>query len=368
MNREIRLISLCFVLPVSSAFTEEAKVMPKQVGRFYVAPTLAFASGAFDEDGKYEAYGSGEGSLQAFNLGFVLEYGINDWVSGAIQWAPGVTVWSDVDTSIGNPNIGNTDDINANGMADLFLGAKVQLAGEKAPIKSSLFRFCIAPGVKIPMPGPNYREQAGNIANGDPVTAANQDKHVLGVGFRSYFDYLVNERFTVNLYCEFLGYPLKGGMKSAGMQEYIVASGIDSFRAQSSAFAQYLSYGEVDYGYDLTFEIEPAYSFPLAQGITFTAGLPVNYKTSPGKKYDIQIDDMLKSDPNPVISGTANALAAASDDEGTTGIFSIKPQVTVFFTNFKLPTEFRLTYTAPLAGLRQRATHSVTLQTRFYFR
>jgi hypothetical protein len=363
MKREICLTALFFVLAVSGAFTEEAKVMPKQVGRFYVAPTLAFASGDFNEDGEYEAYGSGEGSLQAFNLGFVLEYGINDWVSGAVQWAPGATVWSDVDTKVGA-----SDDINANGLADLFLGAKVQFVGEKAPLKSSLFRFSIAPGVKVPMLGPNYGDQYGNVAKGDPVTAANQDKHVLGVGFRSYFDYLINDRFTVNLYCEFLGYPLKGGMKSAGLEEYMVASGIDSFQAQLPALAQYLSYGDVDYGYELTFEVEAAYSFPLAQGITFTAGLPLNYKTSPGKKYDIQIDDMLINNPIPAISGPANDLAAASEDEGATGIFSIKPQVTVFFTNFKLPTEFRLTYTAPLAGLRQRATHSVTLQSRFYFR
>jgi hypothetical protein len=107
MKWGICLIALGFVLVMPNIFAEEAKVMPKQVGRFYVAPTLAFAPGAFDEDGEYEVYDSGEGSLRAFNLGFALEYGINDWISGAIQWAPGVTVWSDVDTKIPLSGVGH---------------------------------------------------------------------------------------------------------------------------------------------------------------------------------------------------------------------------------------------------------------------
>jgi hypothetical protein len=48
--------------------------MPKQVGRFYIAPTFAFAPGAFDEDGKYEAYDSGEGSLFKLPTEFRLSY------------------------------------------------------------------------------------------------------------------------------------------------------------------------------------------------------------------------------------------------------------------------------------------------------
>jgi hypothetical protein len=354
MKRRICLIVLGFVLVVSGAFAEEAKVMPKQVGRFYVAPTFAFAPGAFDKDGEYEAYDSEEGFLKAFNLGFVFEYGINDWISGAVQWAPGATVWSDVDMA-------SDSSVNTNGVADLFVGAKIQLAGEKAPITTSRLRFSIAPGVKIPLPGPNYSEQLKNKANEDPVTAANQDKHVLGMGFRTYFDYLINERFTVNLYCEFLGYPLKGGMKNAGLEEYYIASTIDSLPGGV------VSYGGVAYGYDLTLEIEPSYSFPLSQGTTLTLGLPLNYKTSPGKDYDIQID---RTNPmSPAIKQYIDSIDGFIDEgEGTTGIFSVKPQVTIFFTGLKLPTEFRLTYTAPLAGLRERALHSITLQTRFYFR
>jgi hypothetical protein len=341
--------ALGFVLAVSGAFTEEAGVMPKRVGRFYIAPAFAFAPGAFDKDGKYETYKGGKGFLRAFNLGFAFEYGINDWISGAVQWAPGATVWSDVDMKIMS-----SDTINTNGLADIFVGAKLQLAGEKAPLKTSLFRFSIAPGVKIPLPGPNYHDQYKNMARGDPVTAANQDKHVLGLGFRSYFDYLINERFTVNLYLEFLGYPVKGRMKEAGIQEYLIAAGIDSLPNNA------ISYGDLAYGYDLTFEIEPSYALPLSPGITLTAGLPLNYKTGPGKDYDIQFD-------------RADTMFAAmksfiDDNEGTTGLFSLRPQVTIFFTHFKLPTEFRLSCTAPLAGLRQRALHSVTLQTRFYFR
>jgi hypothetical protein len=367
MKRRICLIVLGFVLVVSGVYAEEAKVMPKQVGRFYVAPTFAFAPGEFDKDGEYEAYDSGEGSVRAFNLGFALEYGINDWISGALQWAPGVTVWSDVDQSIPIGTETSDSSVNANGVADLFAGAKIQLVGEKAPIKTSLFRFCIAPGVKIPLPGPDYSDQARNAANGDPVTAANQDKHVLGVGFRTYFDYLINERFTVNLYAEFLGYPLKGEMKDAGYGEYAIATAIDAARGYNLDF----SYGDVTYNYDLTFEIEPAYSFPLAQGITFTAGLPLNYKTSPGKEYDIHYDIQSIDPTHPLYQparGTAAAVDTFKGTTGTTGVFSVKPQLTVFFTNFKLPTEFKLTYSAPLSGLRERATHSLTLQARLYFR
>jgi hypothetical protein len=355
MKWRICLIALGFVLVMPGVFAEEAKVMPKQVGRFYIAPTFAFAPGEYDKDGEYEAYDSEEGSLEAFNLGFALEYGINDWISGAIQWAPGVTIWSDVDVDMG----GSESTFNVNGLADLFVGAKIQLAGEKAPIQTSRLRFSIAPGVKIPMPGPNYKDQAGNLAKGDPVTAANQGKHVLGLGFRTYFDYLINERFTVNLYCELLGYPLKGGMRNAGLTEYMLANAIDGARASGAD----ISYGGVTYNYDLTFEIEPSYSFPLSQGTTLTLGLPFNYKTSPGNEYDINYG------PGLVASGSVDGLIDTIDElEGTSHLFSVKPQVTIFFTGLKLPTELRLTYTAPLAGLYNSALHSVTLQTRFYFR
>lgn len=343
------LLGILFCLAASLVFAEDAKVMPGRVGRVYVAPTFAFANGAFDKDGEYQEYGDGGGDLKALNLGFAAEYGIIDWITAAVQWAPGWTPWSDVDSA-------QADKVNVNGLADIFVGVKLQLVGENAPVKTSRFRLALGPGVKIPLPGPDFEEEAKNMAAGEEVIAGNQDKHVLGAGGRGYLDYIVNEYFFINLYSEFIYYPIKGDLKKAGLTEYATVATVTGALMTSGAPLTGIPDVKVDYGYDLTFELEPVFTLPLAEGISFSAGLPVNYKLTPGKKYDVDVPD---------------AFQGAFTDQletGNTYLLSLKPNVSVFFTGLKLPTEFKLSYALPILGKNERATHSITLQAKLYFR
>ncbi|MDR2144235.1 MAG: hypothetical protein LBP29_07690, partial [Treponema sp.] len=90
MKKIIALGLVCFLCGTAFVSGDDAKVMPGRVGRIYFAPSFGFANGAYDEDGKYETYDSGEGAMKLFNLGFALEYGVINWVTAAVQWAPGV--------------------------------------------------------------------------------------------------------------------------------------------------------------------------------------------------------------------------------------------------------------------------------------
>ncbi|MFP3040950.1 hypothetical protein LQZ19_03905 [Treponema primitia] len=358
MKKALSLGLLILLLGSISLFADDAKVMPARLGRFYLAPTYAFGPGVYDwtnpstgkKESGYHSYDDDEGALKsAFNLGFALEYGIIDWITGAIQWAPGVTIASDVDAAVG------TSDVNANGLADIFVGGKIQIIGENAPVKSSQLRFAVGPGVKIPLPGPDFKEQAKNATKGDDVTASNGDYHVLGAGARLYFDYLINKNFFIDLYSEFLFYPIKQDLEESGFKEYKTLEGYKASFANADA--------EVSYGYDLTFELEPAFTTTIspAKPIIFTAGLPINYKYTPGKSYSVS------GIPVPAY---ATAFEKALDAIGgdPTQILTLKPNVSFFFLSWPLPTEFKLSYSVPVWGENLMAKHSITLQVKAYFR
>jgi hypothetical protein len=335
MKKIAILLVLCFLGGTMFLSADDASVLPARVGRVYLTPTFAFANGGYDTDGAYKSYGDGEGTMRGFLLGAALEYGILDWISAAVQWTPGWMAASDVDTELGD------SDVNINGVTDLFIGGKFQIVGEKAPVQTSMFRWSLATGIKVPFPGPDYEEQAKNAGKGNAVTAANQDRHVLGLGVRSYFDYVVNENFYLDLYGEFIGYPVKGKLSESGLTEYGIIQNLKGAQIEYS--------DEVDYGFDLTLELEPVYSLPLAQGVRFTAGLPLTYQFSPAKKYDINI-------------------SVSELDEDSSHALNLKPSVAFFFTDFLLPTELKLNYSAPIAGNNKMATHSLTLQIKVYFR
>ena len=55
-----------------------------------------------------------------------IEFGVTDWMSAAVQWAPGWNVWSEFD----NPGIWLDDNAGTNGPFDVFAGAKIQVLDE----------------------------------------------------------------------------------------------------------------------------------------------------------------------------------------------------------------------------------------------
>jgi len=320
------------------------------VGRLYLAPFYLFGDQAFDNDGSRV---STHAKLQMFNIGAAIEFGFTQWITAALQWTPGYNVWSDIDMTLPHPN----SSANISDMGDLFAGAKLQLVGSAAPFRSEAIRLAFAPGVKIPLPGPDYKKQVENLAKGNDVTVSGLDKHVLGVGLRSYFDFIVNENFFVNLYNEFIYYPVKGDLKDAGFTEYMTLNTVNAALAPMGSSVK----GEVDYGFDCTFEIEPAFSMNIAPLIQFNAGLPVSYKVAPPKVYHF------KGTGPAGAAGEGNMEVALPEGE-MSHLLSVKPNASVFFMGWVLPVEFKLVYTAPLWGKNTQANNIINFQVRAYFK
>ena len=368
---------------------EDAIVMPGRVGRVYVVPSYVGMPGFFNSDGEYKEHEKGKGAINVFNLAFALEYGVNDWITAAFQWTPAWNVWSkvDVDTSA-------KSDVNLNGVYDIFVGAKMQIIGKKAPVQNDMLRLSVAPGVKIPLPGPDYEEQAKNYAKGDPVTMVNADKHVFGVGGRLWVDYY-SENIYAFLYNELIAFPVKGKISESGLAERIMFDGFNT----NAGLAGVKQIDEVDYGFDYNLIFEPGYIFNNIGPGNLTVSLPVNYTFYPGKKYGglegpaiaLAVMSSLFKDEDPsnklnlnpalgykIINDTLTAefklnfLARVYDSEEKY-LHHIKPEVNLFFTSWTLPTEFKIRYELPVAGQAPDketvdAQHTFSLEVRLYFK
>jgi hypothetical protein len=332
MKKCTALVILGILCGALFVFAEDAKTMPARMGRFYLAPSFSFANDAWDKDGDKVDLTDGNGAIKMFNLGFAVEYGIIDWITGAVQWAPGWNIWSDVDLVQNFGSLGNKEiDANLKGFGDIFVGAKIQIVGAAAPVKSSALRFAIGPGIKIPLPGPDFAEESAKmplIAAGadETVTVGKLDRHVFGFGARTYFDYIINSMFSINAYNEFIYYPVKADGNKHGMGTPANA--------------------EVEYGFDLTFELEPHFETMLFDNsVQLHVGLPVNYKFTP----DVKID-----------GNTA--------DDTATQVLALKPNASLFLVKLPLPLQFQLGYTLPLWGQSTNATNTIVLQIRAYFK
>jgi hypothetical protein len=377
------LIALVLVITGAAAiFADSAELLPAGVFRFRIAPIFNFANGAFDKDGAYHEYGEGGGASKAYATGFALEYGVLDWLSLAAQWTPGWVAWSDVDQDLGSDST-----VNANGVSDLFAGVAVQIVGQTAPVKTELFRFTLAPGVKIPFPGADALDQYEKWKKGEAVTAANPDKHSLGIGGRAYFDYIpgiLDKRLVFNLYGEFIGYPLKSKIKnysiapilgraadiaghygtSDGQTELGLAYYFQEQKQADSADPAFLAWAnnyvyskidraaneiaelDVTFSYDLTLEFEASVgSIPLDQNkkLLFAAGLPFNYSYSPG---------------------TVVGFTGAEEEYA----FNINPYVSLFLTNLPLPIQLQLGYNIPVFGANSAARHVLVFQAKFFLK
>ena len=340
------VLGLALLLLGSALFADDAIVMPARVGRLYLAPSYITGSQSFNNDGDRVD----TDAVTMLNLGAALEYGFTDWITGAVQWTPGYNIWSELDMDV-------PMNVDLKDMGDLFVGAKLQILGAAAPVRTNAFRLAFAPGVKIPLPGPDFEKQAVNMATGQDFTASKIDNHVLGAGLRSYFDIVLNNNFFLNLYNEFIYYPIKGDLKDAGLAQAATLAGVN---AQLAAVGSSVS-GEVDYGYDLTFEIEPVFTYDLSGGTRITAGLPVNFKTSPGASYSF-------SGSGPGGDQGVSTIEELLPDGDTSMLLIVKPGASIFFMGWALPMEFKLSYFAPIWGQNSPANHVFNFQWRLYFR
>lgn len=301
----VALVLAALVLPV---FADDALMLPKGVIRTRIVPSYAFANKGFDADG--ESVDLDE-TAQFFNLGAAVEYGATDWLTAALQWAPGYNVWSDP----GLP--APFDKGTANGAFDLFAGAKVLILGDTGFVPNETMRFAAALGVKIPMPGADFDKEYDNMLAGDPFIAADPDKHAFGMGGRLYFDYIINSDMFVNLYNETIYYFPREDVET-------LIGTVD----------------EQKYGMDITFEAEFHYAMAVAEALKLNLGLPVRYVM------------------------TTESESGADDDKYT---FSLNPTVGVFFTG-KVPFEVSVAYNIPLMGNNDYAMNTLTFQIKNYLK
>jgi len=382
--KKLLIFGLALMLMGTALFADDAKVMPMMVGRVYVVPTYSFANGAFDAEGNLQRY---KDPVKLFNLGAAVEYGITNWITGAIQWTPGWTPWSDVAPAAKDllGSLNSTSDVNTNGIADLFIGAKLQLIGEKAPLVDKNLRFSVAPGVIIPFSGPNFEDEFNNVLKSDTATISNMDNHVFGYGARLYLDFIANEHFFFNFYNETILYPAKLDYNKAGPTwagtKAGLAQGLGTLAGMVGMadptpllVAGNAVTADINYKYRLTFEIEPQYSTSVGKGVIFSAGLPFNYRYMPPYEYSLNNTDALLTQFK---AFAAMGVPVPTTDKGLLDYLgmvgyaqqsiSFNPNVSLFLTQTPLPLEFKFQYAIPVWGENTMARNNLTLQIKAYF-
>jgi hypothetical protein len=325
------LLTLALVLPV---FADDAQTMPARVFRTYFVGTYANITKSYDSDGDKQNLASGD--ITAYNFAAALEFGTNDWITGALQWAPGYTFSSEADGS-------NYKKANLADPADLFIGGKIQLIGPKTPIlKSETVRLSMGTGVKVPLSHPDWEEEYDSWTSSKDFLLSPADKHVLGLGARLYADYLFTPTFYLNLYSEFLYYPGSVKATDASLVNYATVAAV---RGSVPSYDP-----SIKYGYDFTLELEPHYNLMLKDGLQLETGLPLTYKMSPA--LDVS-DDSLGYISNLESSESSNIL-------------TIAPNAALFFMKAALPIEVKLSYSQPLMGKNRQVANSLTCIVRVY--
>lgn len=293
-----------------AVFADSAKVLDKDALEATLAVSYGTAGKSYDAGGTK----SDITALNTVNLGAALRFGLLDGVNVELEWTPGVNVWSKYEDS---------DYHKLSGVHDLFLGAKLQLWGEKGLVgKNRQLRLSLTPGFIFALPGPDYETQVSNYADTiSPLSAdkaytmEDADRHAMGVVGRLSFDYVLAPEFCVNLFAEY---------------DYF-------FKTNKTSFVSPSTEREYKYGYQLTLEVEPRYSKKIAGGKVLNVSLPLTYTMS----------------PEVVIDGTGQ------DDASY--LLAIAPKLGVVLNRGSSPLDLEFQYTAPLAGKNAEVTHSISL-------
>ncbi len=363
----LALVLITFAVP---AFADDAKVLPAGILRTTVVPAFIVSNNQFGTD--FEMDRSSATETKFFNLGIALEYGVTDWITAAVQWAPGWTAWSSVDPDVGNPLFDDADvDAVLHRFFDMFAGAKVQIIGENAPVRRSDMRFAFAPGLKFPLGYPDWDGQydgavsSQDVELDDPYVFATPqrgpDTNAFGVGARVYYDYIFNENWFINFFSE-AGVYLRDA-RAPNLPYHLIAELLNDLDEDYDT-------DEFGYGWDIQFEIEPHFETMLGEGLLFGASLPINIDYLPeitlgGDKLSDIAADMVAKYEGPAPDAAA-AIDNAWGDEGPSSLLTVGPTMKLFARTWPVPTEFVATYSIPVAGRRVGASHVFSLQIRNY--
>ena len=309
------LVLLLVLAALAPAFADDAKVLPKGVLRL----TFVFASNSFDQsyDPDGEAQNSDYGKVTALALGTALEYGVTDQIAAAVQWTPAYVISS----SFENDPV-PTSDANANGLADLFIGAKVQVIGANGFIPNEMIRLAFAAGALVPLDNPDWPGEVAKALSAEDYKASSPSNQAMGLGFRAYFDWVLSKMFYLNLYNQSIFY-------------------LPVTKSQFNPFDT--TEHEYKYGYKLTFETEPHFDYSFSDKVSLSAGVPVTFTMT----------------PEVVVDGTGNGKP--------THILTVSPSASVFVMAF-IPFELKAGYTLPLLGKNADAASTLVFQLKTFLK
>lgn len=306
------LVLLLVLAALAPAFADDAKVLPKGVFRL----SFVFASNAYDQvfDDNGDLIDNPTGEVTALALGTAIEFGVTDQITAAVQWTPAWVFSSSIEA---------VPDANANGLADLFLGAKIQVLGSNGLISNENLRFAFAPGLLLPLDDPDWAQEVANMMGGDEYKVQSPSIRAIGLGFRAYFDWVLSKMFFLNLYNQTIF--------------YLPVTKIDSL-------STYPTESEFAYGYKLTFEAEPHFDYSFSDKVSVSVGVPVTFTMTP----DYEVDGV-------VVADSATSLLTAS------------PSASVFVMAF-MPFEFKAGYTLPILGQGTSAASTLVLQLKTFLK
>jgi hypothetical protein len=270
-------ICLSIVLLYLPAPADDALVLPAHAWRFYLIPAWTLGKANFDAAGERQAIAPGAGRIASFNLGYAIEYGINQWLTTGIQWSPGTTLSSGLDFPAGDPQ--RRDKARLNDAFDARAGFKLQLLGSKVKdpkratglCQSAALRLALGLGIKFPLTAIDWDREAANFFQGDPYLAQAADKHLVAPMASLHGDYVFirdsKGEFFVNLYSQYVPYLSRGKYNETSLGRYLNPA---------------LAAVEVDYGYDFLVEVEPRFErWVIARTLRIGFYLPVRYKSAP---------------------------------------------------------------------------------------
>lgn len=276
--KKLGILLIAMVLTFA-LFAEDGEVLPQGVFRFTNALSYNSTDKIFDKDGK--SFDTNEVSVASLSFG--LEYGIVDWVSCGIQWAPAWNFYSDVKVIDKTSPFKKVKVVPTGGW---FTGAKFQILGEQGLVLSENMRFAVTTGLFIPA-SYSVKEQTKNAMKGDHFLYP-CDCPAFMIGGRTHFDYIFPKFFDINLTTEFMK------KLTIDADKDLAASANNAMAAMNAPGVKAVK--EVDYGYHYSLQLNPHFGMNLTDRVSFGLTTPLTYAYKSEVKWDDKkIYDSVKS-------------------------------------------------------------------------
>jgi hypothetical protein len=172
------------------------------------------------------------------------------------------------------------------------------------------------------MPGVNWDDQAARQAAGQDFTILSLAKHAYGYGARLSFDYYLMSFFFFDIFGEYIHYsPLSSAQTAPGVTP-----------------------ASINWGDQITFELEPRVEFLLFDAVRISGGIPIAFKTY-----------------NALTMNGAIQIGTLSQ------VLIVEPNVSVRLQKTFIPLELKFSYSLPIDAADLPLINSLTLEVKADF-